>query len=412
VIPAEKNLRIALFDYQVVRTNPIGGCHLRMLRALAERHEFTVFSVQFDNPCPERIKWVRVPAPLRPLPLLFVVYHLLAPLLYVIHRLRTRRAFDLVQTVESKLSFGDLAYTHFCHTSYLKNHWQATQSKGLRGLSRWLDHRLHALFERRIYRLAKQVLVPSKGLATELAVAFPVTAAKVRVLPNAIDVEALRAPSSFNRNTFRVDIGLNVSDVVFVFAALGHFERKGLPLLIEALARPGLETAKLLVVGGATDLIEIYRARAEAAGLKERVSFAGMQLDVRPYLWAADAFVLASTYETFSLVAFEAAAASLPLITPALHGIEEIVTDGATGFVVSRTIDEFAAAMKRFIGLSPEQRAQMGTRARSAAMKYDESLFADNWRRVYSDWTARGNLTDASASPAGIDKDKSMQAAQ
>jgi hypothetical protein len=45
-------------------------------------------------------------------------------------------------------------------------------------------------------------------------------------------------------------------------------------------------------------------------------------------------------------------------------------------------------------------------------MKYDESLFADNWRRVYSDWTARGNLTDASASPAGIDKDKSMQAAQ
>jgi glycosyltransferase involved in cell wall biosynthesis len=369
-----------------------------VLRALAAEHDFTVFSVEFDNPCPERIKWIRVPAPLRPLPLLFVAYHVLAPLMYAMERLRSPKRFDLVQMVESKLTFGDLAYTHFCHTSYLKRHWQSMSGSGLRGLSRWLDHRLHACLERRIYRLVKRVLVPSKGLATELTQEFPVTAAKIRVLPNAVDVEALCAPGSFDRDAFRESIGLTVSDTVFVFAALGHFERKGLPLLIEAFSQPGLETAKLLVVGGTKDLIDSYRIRAEAAGLKDRVVFVGMQSDVRPYFWAADAFLLASTYETFSLVAFEAAAASLPLITPLLHGIEEIVRDGGTGYVVRRTVAEFAAAARRFLGLSPQQRSQMGEQARLAAMKYDETRFVDNWRRFYKDWMIEHTVAGIPAS--------------
>src|ERR1700712_2187568 len=135
-------MRIAVFDYQVIRSNPIGGCHLRMLRALAQEHDFTVFSVAFENPCPEKITWVRVPVPLRPLALLFIAYHLMAPVVYWLYRLRTGVRFDLVQMVESNLSFGTISYTHFCHTSFLKNQWKETQASGLRGALRWLDHRL------------------------------------------------------------------------------------------------------------------------------------------------------------------------------------------------------------------------------------------------------------------------------
>lgn len=384
----------------MVRNNPIGGCHLRLLRALAAEHEFTVFAVEFQNPCPERIKWVQIPAPLRPLPLLFLVYHFLAPIIYLLHRLKTHERFHVVQMVESNLSFGTIAYTHFCHTSYLKNHWRETQASGLRGFSRWLDHRLHAFLERRIYGIAKQILVPSQGLARELIKEFPLTPAKVRVLPNAVDVEALMPPSSFDRNGFRAKLGITPSDVVFVFAALGHFERKGLPLLMEALSRLESKRAKLLVIGGKQDLIERYRLRAEASHLGGRVFFAGMQADVRPYLWAADAFVLASTYETFSLVAFEAAAASLPLITPRLHGIEEIIRDGETGYIVARSVDEFALALRRFVELPHEQRTAMGNRARLSAAKYDEPSFVNNWRRFYSDWMAGTTVTNVPAPSA------------
>jgi glycosyltransferase involved in cell wall biosynthesis len=219
---------------------------------------------------------------------------------------------------------------------------------------------------------------------------------KIRVLPNADEVEALTAPSSFDRDAFRQNIGISKSDVTFVFIALGHFERKGLALLIEALARPGLETANLLVIGGAADLIESYRSRAEGHGVKDRIVFAGMQSDVRPFLWAADAFVLASAYETFSLVTFEAAGASLPLITPLLHGIEEIARDGVTGYLVGRTVDEFVRAMRRFVELPISQRAEMGRQARLSALQFDEKSFVDNWRRFYDDWmdgrTSKGRL--------------------
>ena len=168
-----------------------------MLRALAAEHEFTVFSVAFDNPDPERIKWVRVPAPLRPLALLFVCYHIAAPLCYWLHRMKTGERFDLIQTVESKLSFGTIAYSHFCHTAYLREHWGNAQATGIRGCLRWLDHRLHAFFERRSYASVRQIVVPSEGLAKELRQEFPVTAGKVQVLPNAVDRQTARAAGVF-----------------------------------------------------------------------------------------------------------------------------------------------------------------------------------------------------------------------
>ena len=103
-------MRIAVFDYRVTATNPCGSCHLRMLRDLCGEHEFVVFATEFENPCPGRIEFVRVPAPRRPLALLFVAFHVLAPMCYAWHRLRTRKRFDLVQMVESNLLGGSQDY--------------------------------------------------------------------------------------------------------------------------------------------------------------------------------------------------------------------------------------------------------------------------------------------------------------
>jgi glycosyltransferase involved in cell wall biosynthesis len=385
-------VRIAIFDYRVTRTNPVGGCHVRMLRALAHEHEFTVFSVEFENPCPDKITWVRIPVPLRPLALLFVTFHVIAPIVYWLHRVRTGARFDLIQLVESNLSFGDIAYSHFCHTSFLREHWSETQASGVRGYLRWLDHRLHALLERRVYSSVSGVVAPSKGLARELEAEFPKVTGKLQILPNAVDVKRLQRPSTFDRDTFRALLGVTSSDVVFIFVALGHFERKGLPIILQALSQAESKAAKLLVVGGADDLIDSYRVRLKNLGLADRVIFAGMQSDVRPYFWAADVFVLGSSYETFSLATFEAAAAALPVITPLLHGVEEIVRDRQTGYIVRRTVADFASAIDRVAHLSSHGRAEMGGHARSAVTQYDERMFAGNWRRFYGNWdTTRGS---------------------
>ena len=375
-----------MFDYRVARTNPAGGCHLRLLRGLAQEHQFTVFSVEFENPCPERIDWVRIPAPLRPLALLFVAFHVLAPVCYLLYRLRTGTRFDLVQIVESNLSFCDVSYAHFCHSAYLKHHWKEAGMRGLRGIFRKVDHILHAATERSIFRQTHKIVVPSRGLANELSVEFPFAAAKLDVIPNAVDAEHLKKPVSFDRDTFRAANGFKPHDVVFLFAALGQFERKGLPLLLEALKELRSERARLMVVGGERDLVTQYKERAAGLGLERTVVFTGMQADVRPYLWAADAFVFPSSYETFSLVAYEAAAAGLPLIAPRLNGIDELIRDGENGFVVSRTPENVTAALKRFLELPEEKRMAMGFAASAAAANYNPAQFEQSWRLFYNEW--------------------------
>ena len=375
--------RIAIFDYQILPTNAIGGCHLRILQGICHDHEFTVFTVTGENPCPERIHWVRIPAPTRPQALLFVVYHLLAPLYYWAYCLRHRVRFDLVQIVESNLIFADVAYSHFCHRAYLKHYGRQSGAKGLKGWLRRLDYQLHASLEPWIYRRVRQIVVPSRGLARELKCEYPHSGDKIHILPNPVDVERMRSPEGFDREGFRQGLGIGPEDLVFVFVALGQFERKGLPLLLEALAQLGKPWMKLVVVGGEADLVSVYQTRANRMGLASQVVFTGMQRDVQTYLWAADAFTLASFYEVFPLVALEAAAAGLPLIVTPLNGVEEFLCDGENGILVAPTSEGVSQGIARFLELSPEVRLAMGARAQQDVKMYATENFVAAWRDFY-----------------------------
>lgn len=384
-------LRIAIFDYKITRNNPIGSCHLAMLRALAAEHDFTVFAVEFENPCPQRIRFVRVPSPTRPLALLFVVYHFMAPLCYLLYRVRGGAKPDLVQALESNLAFGDLLYSHFCHGMYLKHHWSRSGAKGLRGWFRWLDHQLHAWMENFTYPRARQIVVPSRGLARELKTEFPYIEDRLTVLPNPISLQRLQMPGDFDRQAFRQNLGIEDPDLVALFVALGQFERKGLPLLLQALGTPEMQRVKLIVVGGEPDLIARYADEATRNQLGNRVKFVGMQSDVRPYLWSSDVFVFPSLYETFSLVTYEAAASGLPIVVSQLYGVEDLLVDGNNGFLIKTSVAGVREGLERVLGLSPDDRHAMGQRARIAASGCSEEHFVDAWRAFYSRLTPQGN---------------------
>jgi glycosyltransferase involved in cell wall biosynthesis len=376
-------MRLSVMDYKVVSSNPIGSCHRRLLAGLYREYEFTVFAVEFENPCPERIRFVRVPVPTRPLALLFVAYHLVAPIVYWLHRLRTGARFDLVQMVESNLSFGRVSYVHFCHRAYLQRHWKAVGARGLRGWLRWLDHWLHALMEPWVYRRVKHLVVPSQGLKRELEETYPFVQGKVAAIPNPVDLERMRPPEGFAREDFRRAHGVGPEEVVLVFVALGHFERKGLPLVLEALKELKSSPVRLWVVGGEADLVRVWRKRVEEMGLGERVSFFGMQQEVRPFLWAADVFVFPSAYEVFPLVSLEAAAAGLPLIVTPLYGVEEFMRDGETGFVVERSARGVQEGVLRYLSLPPKERERLGEEARKAVSPLGVAPFVRAWREFY-----------------------------
>ena len=332
VAATKPRLRIAIFDYRVTRTNPIGSCHHRLIQSLCGDYDFTVFAPEFDNPAPERVRYVKIRVPQRPLALLYVVFHVIAPIYYLIERLRHGR-FDLVQVCESNLLIRrDVNYTQFCHRRFLREHWPTVKGKGLRSVLRRWDHWLHARLEPAVFSGAKQIVVPSHGMARELVAEYPSVKDKIRVLSNPVDLQAFKRPDEFDRTSQRHLSGASDGDLLMVFVALGHFERKGLPLLLQTMQeigqKSGQPSLKLLVVGGQNDLLETYRRKVSSMGLADQVKFVGMQQDVRPWLWASDLFVFPSSYETFSLVTFQAAAAGLPIIVTRLHGVEEFSVDG------------------------------------------------------------------------------------
>ncbi|HWG57720.1 MAG TPA: glycosyltransferase family 4 protein [Candidatus Acidoferrales bacterium] len=376
-------MKIAIFDYFLVPDNPIGGCHLRIVQSLCNEHEFTIFSVKFENPRPDRIRWVRIPAASRPQAFLYLTFHLLAPLYYLWHRFRSGTRYDLKQTVESNLLFGDVSYVHFCHKAFL-GHWNQARVGGLRSVLRHFDHWLRARLEPWAYRRKEQlIVVPSRGLCRELETTYPWIASKLLVLPNPVALTKMARPKEFDRDSLRRQLGFSSRELVFVFVALGHFERKGLPLLLDALAVSGNEALKLIVVGGDERLIASWRERASRMGLERQVVFVGSQKDIRPYLWTADVFTLPSHYEVFPLVVLEAAASALPLLVTRVHGVEEFFTEGQNGLAVVPTRDSLLDGLQRFSKMASALRMQMGANARSSVAEYAESNFIGRWRTIY-----------------------------
>jgi glycosyltransferase involved in cell wall biosynthesis len=378
-------MKIAVFDYRVTLFNPVGSCHRRILSALCEEHEFVVFAAEFDNPRPDLIRHVPIKVPLRPLALLFILFHLSTGRAWRRYRRGGGSPADLVQSIESNCLSSDVVYAHFCHRGYLRL-WGGFSLGTLltyRSFFRWLDHRVHALMEPIVYRSAKHVVVPSGGLARELIREYPVLAGKVTVINNAIDTEAMKPPARFDRTALRRQLGFTERDLVLIFSALGHFDRKGLTLIMKAMNGISRNDVKLLVVGGDKPLVRSYRRRAAALNLGSQVVFVGRQREVRRFLWLADAFVFPTAYEAFSLSILEAAAAGLPLIVTRVHGVEDFAADHENAFLINRSVAALQTALNELLSLSADRRRSMGHAAQLAVSTFTVERFASEWRRFY-----------------------------
>jgi glycosyltransferase involved in cell wall biosynthesis len=376
-------MRIAIFDYLVTSSNPVGSCHRLLVDRLSDKFHFTVFAKHFENPRPDSVRWVRVPSLLRPLVALFASYHIAA----VIQFLRHRRdgSFSLIQSVESNLSFGDVVYAHFCHRWFLRHKWRVCRPPGFRGMVRWLDHAFHAALEPWVFRHASWVVAASWSLARELGQEYPFVVPKLRVIPNPVDLDAHAPNEHFNRESFRDSLGVASSDVLVVFAALGQFERKGLPTLLSALGETRLSHLKVCVVGGTPDLVADYQSRVAELGLNQSVCFAGFHPDIRSYLWAADLIALPSLYEVFPLVVLQAAAASRPLLVTWAGGGEPL--SGAGCLVVEPSTCDVARGLSEFCQMSPDEQVSLGRQARDAALQYGIDPFISAWEELYEDVT-------------------------
>jgi glycosyltransferase involved in cell wall biosynthesis len=153
------------------------------------------------------------------------------------------------------------------------------------------------------------------------------------VISNGVDLDRFRPPTDDERRRARERFELDDDDRVALF--IGHdFERKGLPVAIEALRHA--PTVLLLVVGGNAGMVEGARGIAERHGVADRVLLVGEQHGLAPFLAAADMFVFPSAYESSGLVFLEALASGLPVIGTAVGVAADVIRDGENGYLVPR----------------------------------------------------------------------------
>lgn len=142
-------------------------------------------------------------------------------------------------------------------------------------------------------------------------------------------------------------------------------KEKGIEELFAAMERLRGEGADctLDVLGGYEEnYAQIIRGFEEQGWLR----YHGYVTDVRPYIEKAHCFVLPSYHEGMANTNLECAAMGRPIITSNIPGCKEAVREGVSGLLCEpKNADSLYEAMKCFLNLPHETRAQMGRAGRA-----------------------------------------------
>jgi glycosyltransferase involved in cell wall biosynthesis len=202
--------------------------------------------------------------------------------------------------------------------------------------------------KRRELQRADAVTAVCGAVADSLVCDYGVERARVRVVPNGADLpdEEREWPAA---QRLRDDLGVGQFRPLWVCAARLE-EQKGHAVLLEALVQlkaRGLDF--IVVLAGEGSLRADLERRAVAAGVAERVRFAGHVETVGPLLLAADACVLPSMWEGLPLSLLEALARGRPTVASQVGGVPEVIEDGVTGRLVpAGDAAALAAALEDF----------------------------------------------------------------
>jgi len=218
----------------------------------------------------------------------------------------------------------------------LEDEWRG-RARGLdsvRRVAQQVNAPLLRRLERAVIRAAARVYATSPGSRAAIAVAGGIDEATIELLPIPVDVEAL-TPEPDEVWLARLDAP------VLTFVGRADDPRKNLPLLLEALPliRARVPGARVRLIG---------RAPRE---LPDGVESVGKVRSIAAPLRESSLFVLPSWQEGFGIVAAEALACGVPVVTTPSGGPEHLVRASQGGRVLSGwDPSELADAVTELLG--------------------------------------------------------------
>jgi len=193
--------------------------------------------------------------------------------------------------------------------------------------------------------------------------------ARIRFIPNGIETGRFRPAEDADRDAGATPdpawprtgpVAISVGRLV---------PAKGLDTLIDAWWRvSAAHPAARLVLVGDGPLRGALTARAEEAGIADRVHFLGARDDVPELLRRADLYVSASRTEGMSNALLEALGSGLPVVATRAGSAPDVVVDGGCGLLVPIDAPEALAEGLGRLLADPALRSRMGDAARRRAV--------------------------------------------
>lgn len=202
-----------------------------------------------------------------------------------------------------------------------------------------------------------------------------VPAAKIRNIPNGIDVDRFRPPAGDERERMRRELCIAPDAAIIGF--IGRLELiKGVDLLLAiGRRRPDLT----IVIAGVGSLDADVRA---CAAKYPNVIVLGARTDVEYLLRALDVWTLPSRGEGLPLSLLEAMSSAVPVVTTPVGAIPEVITHGVNGLLAD--VDDDRALEAAFDQALGTDGADLGRRARRTVIdRYSHHRMVDGYEAIY-----------------------------
>jgi L-malate glycosyltransferase len=231
-------------------------------------------------------------------------------------------------------------------------------------------------------RWADVVIVLDEAMQAE-ALSAGFNPQRVRRMMNGIDAQAF--VSSSTRQEAQSALGLDGKNVVLSMGRLAA--QKSLLMLFQAFAEalPGCPNLHLLVLGDGPERTAL-EVLVQSLKISDHVTFAGNQADVRPYLNAADLFVLPSASEGISNALLEAMSAGLACLATPVGGNPEVLDQGRCGLLLP--VGDVPAWSKALVELGKSAQAceRLGKAAQERIRsEYDFDVVGARYESLYTE---------------------------
>ncbi len=230
----------------------------------------------------------------------------------------------------------------------------------------------------------KKIIAVSQLVKSQISEHYGVDPTRICVVPNGVDLHIFaKVGDDGRREGLRGQLGISNADFVMLFVG-NEFARKGLHVVIKAMARFSQFRLRLVVVGG--DEPGPFQSLACELRVDGNVFFVGRNTNPEDYFAMADAFVFPTFYEPFGIVIVEAMAAGIPVITSADAGAVEGATSGVQAMLLQdpHSTEELTSKLKVLIE-DKDLRLKMVEDARSYASHFSWDTIADKTLDVYNE---------------------------